>query len=140
MEILIYLPKTQPRKLCLKPSCLLLRYLVVFPGDGAILSLLGDDVWSKFGMWVKCSCSSIRLESWEENCLIWILMYFRKLSLFHRPINRMVESLMFASFIAMAPPARIECVLILFRLKPRSMSVIERTVFRRKFTLSLLVI
>ena len=118
----------------------LLDSLRVFSGEGTILSLLGDDVVSKFGMCVKCSFSSIRLERFDENCFIWILMYFRKLSLFHRPMRRMVVSLMLASFMDIAPPDLMECVPISLGSKPRSISVMERTVLWRKLILSLLVI
>jgi len=67
-------------------------------------------------------------------------MYLRKLSLLHRPMSRIVDSLMSDSFIDIAPPDLIECVPISFASKPRFASFIDRTVFRRKFILSLLEI
>ena len=52
----------------------------------------------------------------------------------------MVVSLMFASFMDIAPPDLIECVPISLGSKPRSISVMEHTVLQRKLILSLLVI
>ena len=66
-------------------------------------------------------------------------MYFRKLSLFHRPIRRMVESSAPESFIAIAPPERRECVPISLALKPSFVVSIEATDLRKKLILSLLV-
>ena len=134
-------PNPNTEKLCLKPSLFVSSSVYVyFLGDGAILSLFGDDFALKFGICVKCSFSSIRLERLEENCLIWTRIYFRKLSLFHRPMRRMVESLIFANFMDIVPPDRIEWVPISFGPKPRSFMFIDFTVLRRKSMLSLLEI
>lgn len=108
-----------------------------FFGDGAILSLFGDE-FLKVGICVKCSLSSIRLEICDENSSTCFLIYLRKLSLFHLPISRIVESSAPDSFIAMAPPDLIECVPISFASKPNDDVSIDFTILRRKSMLSLL--
>ena len=111
--------------------------LVHLGGGEPILLLLGNESFLKLGMWVKCTLSSILHKMFDENCMICFVIYLRKLSLFHLPINLIVESSAPDNFIAIAPPERIEWVPISFAKKPKAFLSINFTVFLRKLTLSL---
>ena len=90
------------------------------------------------GICIKISFSSIRVDTFDENCSTCFLMYRRKLSLRQRPNSLMVVSSMPASFIAMAPPERIEGVPISDDVKPSSDASMMSTTLRSSLMLSLL--
>ena len=78
IDVLPYLMWSPPTSVCVSDENVFV--FVCFRGDGAILSLLGDEFELNVGMWVKCSWSSIRLEMFDENCWICLLWVSIRLS------------------------------------------------------------